>query len=64
MRAVAASPGGLCHDADPTAMPALREFRDVGERATRGQTGRHAGRLTPAGREWLATRGIRGNAET
>jgi hypothetical protein len=63
LRAVAASPGGLRHDAHPSALPVLQELGNVEERATRGRTGRRAWHLTPAGRKLLAALGIREDAE-
>jgi len=59
LRAVAASPGGLRHDAHPTALPILQELGYVEERATRGRTGRRAWHLTRSGRNLLASLGIR-----
>jgi hypothetical protein len=63
LRDVASSPGGLRRDAYPTVLPVLQELGYVEERATRGQTGRRAWHLTPAGRKLLAALGIREGAE-
>lgn len=63
LRACAANPGGLRHQAYPTVMPVLRELGYVEERATRDRTGRHLWHLTPTGRELLAALGIREGAE-
>ena len=63
LRAVAASRGGLRPDAYPSALPVLRELGYVEERASRGRTGRQAWHLTPAGRELLASLGIKERAE-
>lgn len=62
-RAVADNPGGLRHDAYPTAMPILQELGYVEERATRGRTGRRAWHLTRTSRDLLAALGIREGAE-
>jgi hypothetical protein len=63
LRAVAANPGGLRHEAYPTVLPVLRELGYVEERATRGRTGRRAWHLTKSGRDLLAALGIREDAE-
>lgn len=59
LRSVAASPGGLRHDAHPSTMPVLQELGYVEERPTRGRTGRRAWHLTRSGRNLLASLGIR-----
>ena len=63
LRACAANPGGIRNEAYPSALPVLRELGYVEERAARGRTGRQAWHLTPAGRELLASLGIREHAE-
>ena len=63
LRAVAENPGGLRHEAYPTVMPILQELGYVEERPTRGQTGRRAWHMTEAGRNLLASLGIRESAE-
>lgn len=63
LRACAANPAGLRHQAYPTAMPVLLELGYVEERPARGRAGRYLWHLTPAGRELLAALGIREGAE-